>query len=104
MIDTILITIVIVALIPFFMRWAFAFIGIAAVFVIVGAARAEAQNTRTTCYDSGPTRICDTFDNMGNIISKSRCYKSGNDTRCDTQSFSGTPTAPLIPNGGRPQR
>ena len=52
------------------------------------------QRTRTTCYDSGATRICETFDSMGNTISKSRCYKSGNDTRCDTQTFSGTTRSP----------
>jgi hypothetical protein len=72
--------------------------------VVLTALPASAQNTRTTCYDSGSMRICDTFDGMGNPISKSRCYKSGHDTRCDTQSFSGTPTSPLIPNGDRPQR
>lgn len=70
----------------------------------LAALPAHAQNTRTTCYDSGNTRICDTFDGMGNIVSKSRCYKSGRDTRCDTQSFSGTPTTPFMPNGDRPQR
>jgi hypothetical protein len=42
------------------------------------------QQTRTTCYDSGNTRICDTFDGMGNPISKTRCYMSGNDTRAAT--------------------
>ena len=68
---------------------------------------------------SFPARICETFDGMGNIISKSRCYRSGNDTRCDTQTFGGQ-TAPngnglqLVvpdagwrysqPNGDRPQR
>ena len=60
------------------------------------------QQTRTTCYDSGSTRICETFDQHGALLSKSRCYKSGHDTRCDTQSFSGTPTTPFIPNGDRP--
>lgn len=53
------------------------------------------QQTRTTCYDSGSTRICETFDGMGNIIAKSRCYQSGKDTRCDTQSFGQTPTMPI---------
>jgi hypothetical protein len=62
------------------------------------------QQTRTTCYDSGKTRICDTVDNMGNPVSKSRCYQSGRDTRCDTKTFGGASTTPLIPNGGRPQR
>jgi hypothetical protein len=72
------------------------------------------QQTRTTCFDSFPARICETFDGMGNIISKSRCYRSGNDTRCDTQTFGGQ-TAPQSvvpdagwryspPNGNRPQR
>lgn len=50
----------------------------------------HAQNQRTTCYDSGNTRICDTRDGMGNITSKSRCYQSGSDTRCETQSFGGS--------------
>ena len=57
------------------------------------------QQTRTTCYDSFPARICETFDGMGNIISKSRCYRSGNDTRCDTQTFGGQ----TAPNGNGPQ-
>ena len=59
--------------------------------LVLGAVPALAQQqTRTRCYDSGATRICETFDRMGNTISKSRCYKSGNDTRCDTQNLSGT--------------
>ena len=61
----------------------------------LAAVPAHAQQMRTTCYDSGPTRICETFDQYGAIISKSRCYQSGHDTRCDTQSSSGTPTPPL---------
>ena len=75
------------------------------VFIAALAVIAHAQQqTRTTCYDSGNTRICDTFDQYGAIISKSRCYRSGRDTRCDTQSINGgAPTAPLIPNGGRPR-
>jgi hypothetical protein len=56
---------------------------------------AHAQQTRTTCYDSGSTRICETFDGMGNVISKSRCYKSGRDTRCDTLNFGGGQATPL---------
>jgi hypothetical protein len=39
----------------------------------------------------------------GAVISTSRCYQAGKDTRCDTQSFNGTPTTPFIPNGGRPR-
>ncbi len=74
------------------------------VLALAGAPPAHAQRTRTTCYHSGSTEICETFDSMGNPISKSRCYKSSYDTRCDTQSFSGTPTTPFIPNGDRPQR
>jgi hypothetical protein len=70
---------------------------------------ANAQAQRTTCYDSGNSRICDTFDSMGNITSKSRCYQSGNSTRCDTQSFgsssssssSSSTTILPIPNTGR---
>ena len=53
----------------------------------------HAQQTRTTCYDFGPTRICETFDHYGAILSKSRCYQSGWDTRCDTQTF-GSQTGP----------
>jgi hypothetical protein len=68
-------------------------------------AQAQAQNQRTTCYDSGNTRICDTVDGMGNPVSKTRCYKSGKDTRCDTTSINGgASTTPIIPNGGRSQR
>ena len=52
------------------------------------------QQTRTTCYDSGSTRICETFDGMGNVVAKSRCYQSGKDTRCDNTSFGGQ-TTPL---------
>ena len=48
---------------------------------------AHAQSQRTTCYDAGNTRICETFDSMGNPISKTRCYQSGRDTRCDIQSI-----------------
>jgi hypothetical protein len=73
---------------------------VVAAYVVV----AHAQQQRTSCYDSFPARICETFDGMGNIIAKSRCYRSGNDMRCDTQSFNGTPTTPFIPNGDRPQR
>ena len=62
--------------------------------VVLAAAPAHAQQTRTTCYDAGPTRICETFDGMGNVIAKSRCYQSGKDTRYDTQSFGGQ-TTPL---------
>jgi hypothetical protein len=79
-------------------------IRLATTLIVLAAMPAHAQKTRTTCYDSGPTRICETFDQYGALLSKSRCYKSGHDTRCDTQSFSGTPTTPFIPNGGRPQR
>lgn len=57
---------------------------------VVLFAGAFAQNTRTTCYDSGNTRICETFDGMGNVVAKSRCYQSGRDTRCETQSFGGS--------------
>jgi hypothetical protein len=64
--------------------------------LVLTAVMAHAQQTRTTCYRSGSTEICETFDNMGNPISKTRCYRSGKDTRCDTQSFSGTPTTPFI--------
>ena len=53
------------------------------------------QRTRTTCYDSGPTRICETFDQYGAITSKSRCYQSGRDTRCDTQNFGQTTPTPV---------
>jgi len=90
-----------------------------ALHVVLLAAVALAQQTRTTCYDSFPARICETFDGMGNIISKSRCYRSGDETRCDTQTFGGQ-TAPngngprlvvpdagwrySLPNGGLPQR
>ena len=75
--------------VPSFMRLTFALIGVGAVFIIVSAVRAE--STRTTCYDSGNTRICDTFDSYGAIISKSRCYRSGKDLRCDTQNFQPVP-------------
>jgi len=69
-----------------------------------GALPAHAHSQRTTCYDSGNTRICDTHDGMGNIVAKSRCYQSGRDTRCDTTSINGgAPTTTLIPNGGRPR-
>jgi hypothetical protein len=75
------------------------------VLALVLTVPAQAQQTRTTCYDSGNTRICDTFDGMGNPISKSRCYKSGQDTRCETKGINGgATTTPLIPNGGRQQR
>jgi hypothetical protein len=50
-------------------------------------ARAQSQQTRTTCYHSGSTEICETFDQYGAILSKSRCYRSGKDLRCDTQNF-----------------
>jgi hypothetical protein len=86
-----IIAIVIICLIPFFLRWTFALIGIACVFVIVSAVRADAQQTRTTCYDSGNTRICETFDSYGAILSKSPCYRSGKDLRCDTQNFQPVP-------------
>ena len=57
--------------------------------VLLAAVALAQQQTRTTCYDSFPARICETFDGMGNIISKSRCYRSGDETRCDTQTFGG---------------
>ena len=57
------------------------------VVLLAAVALAQQQQTRTTCYDSFPARICETFDGMGNIISKSRCYRSGTETRCDTQTF-----------------
>ena len=82
--------------------------------VLAVVAVAHAQQTRTTCYDSGNTRICETFDGMGNIIAKSHCYQSGRDTRCETQNFGGQampsgngPNAGWRyspPNGDRPQR
>ena len=67
---------------------------------------AHAQQTRTTCYDSGSTRICETRDGMGNIVSKSRCYQSGRDVRCDNQSINGTQPLPVpgVQQGDRPQR
>ena len=68
-------------------------LGLLVVAALAVVAHAQ-QQTRTACYDSGSTRICETFDSMGNPISKSRCYKSGKDTRCDTQSI----------NGGAPAR
>jgi hypothetical protein len=71
---------------------------VAAVNIALASVAHAQQQTRTTCYDSGNTRICDTFDGMGNPISKTRCYKSGKDTRCDTQSINGgAPTTPFIP-------
>jgi hypothetical protein len=56
--------------------------------------------------DSGNTRICETFEGMGNIVSKSRCYQSGRDTRCDNQSINSTAPLPVpfIAKGDRPQR
>jgi len=36
------------------------------IFALVLALPARAQSQRTTCYDSGNTRICETFDSMGN--------------------------------------
>ena len=65
--------------------------------VLLAAVALAQQQTRTTCYDSFPARICETFDSMGNIISKSRCYRSGNETRCET--FGGQ----TAPNGNGPQ-
>ena len=80
-------------------RWTFALIGIAGMFIIVGAARAE--TTRTTCYDSGRDRICETKTEYGAVVSKSRCYQSGKDTRCDSE---GAPPSvlPVPPTGRRP--
>jgi hypothetical protein len=79
--------------------------------VLSGALPAIAQNQRTTCYDSGPTRICDTFDGMGNIVSKSRCYQSGSTTRCDSQSFgssssssSSSSSTTILPVPNQPRR
>jgi hypothetical protein len=66
------------------------------VVLLAAVVLAQQQQTRTLCYDSFPARICETFDGMGNIISKSRCYRSGNETRCDTQTFG-------APNGNGPQ-
>ena len=84
--------------------------GFAIGLLIVGAfavvvAHAQ-QQTRTTCYDSGSTRICETFDGMGNVTSKSRCYQSGRDTRCDTRSINDTMPLPVpfAPKGDRTQR
>ena len=77
--------------------------------VLLAVVAVAQQQTRTTCYDSFPARICETFDGMGNIIAKSRCYRIGNDTRCETfgapQSVgpdAGWRYPP--PNGDRPQR
>lgn len=56
----------------------------------------EAQNQRTTCYDSGPTRICETRDSSGNVVSKSRCYRSGNETRCESSSSATSSSSSII--------
>ena len=81
------------------------------VVLLAAVALAQQQQTRTTCYDSFPARICETFDGMGNIISKSRCYRSGTETRCDTQTFDAPQSVGpdpgwrySPPNGDRPQR
>lgn len=85
----IIIALILIALFPFIVRGFFAFIGFAVVVLIVGAAlSAKAQTQRTTCYDSGNTRICNTYDSMGNSISTTRCYQSGRDQRCETTSSS----------------
>jgi hypothetical protein len=55
--------------------------------VLVASPAHAQQRTRTTCYDAGPTRVCETKDQNGAVISKSRCYQSGRDVRCDTQNF-----------------
>ena len=86
---------VVLRLLPTILRgFAFGLLVVAA-FVVV----AHAQQQRTSCYDSFPARICETFDGMGNIIAKSRCYRNGNATRCDTQTFGGQ----AAPNGNGPQ-
>ena len=57
------------------------------VLLVLAAVPASAQTSRTTCHDSGATRICETFNSMGSMVSRSRCYQSATTTRCDTQSF-----------------
>ena len=47
---------------------------------------AYAADFQTTCYNSGSTRICETRDRSGHVVSKSRCYRSGRDTKCDTST------------------
>ena len=63
-----------------------------------------AHAQRTTCYDSGNTRICDSVDAMGNPTAKTRCYKSGNDTRCDTQSINNGAAPSVLPVPFTPRR
>jgi hypothetical protein len=89
MIISLIIAVVVIALFPFVVRWVFALIGFAAVLFIVVAARA--QPTQTRCYDAGPTKVCETKDQNGAVISQSRCYKSGKDLHCDTQNFQPVP-------------
>ena len=47
---------------------------------------AYAADFQTTCYNSGSTRICETRDRSGHVVSKSRCYRSGRDTKCDVST------------------
>ena len=107
---------VVLWLLPIILRgFAFGLLVVGAVLalhvVLLAAVALAQQQTRTTCYDSFPARICETFDGMGNVISKSRCYRSGNETRCDTQTF-GAPQSVgpdagwrySPPNGDRLQR
>jgi hypothetical protein len=68
---------------------------LALVLAAVAAPAHAQQQTRITCYDSGNTRICETFDRYGALLSKSRCYKSGRDVRCDTQNFGNITPAPF---------
>ena len=121
---SIMVAAVVLCFLPVILRgFAFGLLVVGAVLalhvVLLAAVALAQQQTRTTCYDSFPARICETFDGMGNIISKSRCYRSGDETRCDTQTFGGQ-TAPngngprlvvpdagwrySLPNGGLPQR
>ena len=90
--STIIIAAVVIWLLPMILRgFAFGLLVVGAVLalhvVLLAAVALAQQQTRTTCYDSGNTRICETFDSMGNPISKSRCYRSGKDWRCDTTTI-----------------
>jgi hypothetical protein len=93
-------------LLPVFLRgFAFGLLVVGAVLalrtVLLAAVVLAQQPQRTTCYDSGSARICETFDQMGNPTSKTRCYQSGKDMRCDSQSINGGATPVPIPNRAR---
>ena len=75
-------------LLPFLRGFAIGLLIVGAFVVVVAHAQ---QQTTTRCYDAGPTKVCETKDHNGAVISTSRCYQAGKDTRCDTTSSSGTP-------------